>query len=102
MIEELTKAAEAATPGPWKKYVRTSEDRGSSYGVGCAPPNHWIVPPLNINPADARFIALANPDTILKLIAAVDHYEAALLAAFPSGASGATAEHWNDARKELK
>jgi hypothetical protein len=49
----------------------------------------------------ARFRRLANPATILKLIAAIEHYEAALKAAFPSGASGAAYEHWNKARKEL-
>ena len=100
MIEELTKAAEAATPGPW--YV--VENPHTAFG---GVQLYWIDSVAgnlaeNICEEEATFIALANPDTILRLIAAIDHYEAALLAAFPSGASGATAEHWNDARKELK
>ena len=91
MIEELTKAAEAATVFCNKcGYMGKSE------------PSH--IQPMTGKKCgySARKVMWCDPDTILKLIAAIDHYEDALLAAFPIGASGAAAEHWNDARKELR
>jgi hypothetical protein len=33
--------------------------------------------------------------------AAIQHYEAALKAAFPEGATGEVFNHWNEARKAL-
>jgi hypothetical protein len=51
------------TPGPWTFYRRSSCDRGDSYGVRAPAPHHWVIPTLNINPADARLIAAA-PDLL--------------------------------------
>jgi hypothetical protein len=47
------------TPGPWTFYRQSSCDRGDSYGVRAPAPHHWVIPTLNINPADARLIAAA-------------------------------------------
>jgi hypothetical protein len=58
------------TPGPWTFYRRSSCDRGDSYGVRAPAPHHWVIPTLNINPADARLIAAA-PDLLEALKLAV-------------------------------
>ncbi len=47
------------TPGPWIFYKASSSDRGENYGIKASPPNYWVIPPLNISPADARLIAAA-------------------------------------------
>ena len=47
------------TPGPWTFHRESSCDRGDSYGVRAPAPHHWVIPTLNINPADARLIAAA-------------------------------------------
>jgi hypothetical protein len=51
------------TPGPWTFYRESSWDRGESYGVKAPAPHYWVVPTLNINPADAHLIAAA-PDLL--------------------------------------
>jgi hypothetical protein len=51
------------TPGPWTFYRESSCDRGDSYGVKAPAPHYWVVPTLNINPADARLMAAA-PDLL--------------------------------------
>jgi hypothetical protein len=57
----LTKEIEMTqhTPGPWTFHRESSCDRGDSYGVRAPAPHHWVIPTLNINPADARLIAAA-------------------------------------------
>lgn len=47
------------TPGPWIFYAYDVIDRGYQYGIKAPAPYHWVIPPLNINPADARLIAAA-------------------------------------------
>ena len=47
------------TPGPWTFYRESSCDRGDSYGVKAPAPHYWVVPTLNINPADAHLMAAA-------------------------------------------
>jgi hypothetical protein len=47
------------TPGPWVFYRQSSCDRGDSYGVKAPAPHYCVIPPLNIDPADARLIAAA-------------------------------------------
>jgi hypothetical protein len=47
------------TPGPWVFYRQSSCDRGDSYGVKAPAPHYCVIPPLNIDPADARLIASA-------------------------------------------
>ena len=92
-IEELKKAAEDCNVFCNKcGYIGKSEPTHMAGATGATKQCGY----------QAMRMMYVHNDTILKLIAAVDHYEAALLAAFPSGASGATAEHWNDARKGLK
>ena len=69
-IEKLKRLAEAATPGPWTSH----KDGGiSARGVllaGCAVVGGYI--------ANSRYIASANPDTILELIRQRDELLAAL------------------------
>ena len=67
MIEELRKAAEAATPGPWDT---TPEDVLSSELEVTAGNNFIGI--CDASPYDALFIAKANPQTILRLLAVVD------------------------------
>jgi hypothetical protein len=72
MLDELKFKSRAATPGPWKLYKQSSEDRGNSYGVKVPAPVHWIVPPLNIPCENAAHIAAANPAVILALLAEIE------------------------------
>jgi hypothetical protein len=64
-IAELKAAAEAATPGLWRSYKYIVEfpkpEEGGFSLSNCPRPE-----------ANAEFIALANPATILKLIAVVE------------------------------
>lgn len=45
------------TPGPWTFYKR--QDYEPAYGVKAPAPYHWVIPPLNLDPADCQLIALA-------------------------------------------
>lgn len=46
------------TPGPWN-VERRMDERGTSYGIRGEPPNHWIIPPLFMEPNNARLISAA-------------------------------------------
>ncbi len=63
-----------STPGPWTFHRESSCDRGDSYGVRAPAPHHWVIPSLNINPADARLIAAA-PDLLEALRKMVKEFE---------------------------
>ena len=45
------------------------------------------------------FLVEEAADEIERLQKMIDHYEQALKAAFPQGATGMAFEHWNEARK---
>jgi hypothetical protein len=49
------------TPGQWQFYRETTVDRGDGYGIKAPAPHHWVIPPLNLNPADVKLMAAA-PD----------------------------------------
>lgn len=82
LLARLKQAAENATPGPWEGWqpsaalklrdIRTVEryDEGPTFGAVA----------LYAKPADAEFIALADPPTVLTLVelakAAKEHYDA--------------------------
>jgi hypothetical protein len=51
------------TPGPWQFYRETTVDRGDGYGIKAPAPHHWVIPPLNLNPADVKMMAAA-PDML--------------------------------------
>ncbi len=59
------------TKGPWIFYERRGCVQGecSTFGISAPPPNHWIIPPLNINPANVRLMASA-PALLSALIGA--------------------------------
>lgn len=91
-LAELARLAEAATPGPWTAlFVFGSSDLPISIcretgrtiniaGVEC-PDDEYIceVHPEALNPSpDFRFIAAANPEAVLGLIARIEKLEAAL------------------------
>lgn len=87
--EELRALAQAATPGPWKpdeRYVVGGDGkRGFRPGgevIICAEPtiSHFQEYPKNERIANARYIAAANPATVLALLdrlARADAIEAA-------------------------
>lgn len=54
------------TPGPWRFHEKSGMVQGehSTYGISVVGPPHWVVPPLNINPADVRIMA-ASLDLLL-------------------------------------
>ncbi len=64
-LQELKTAAEAATPGPWEW-----PNVGSSDFV-ISGPDRLAIGHLD-SPRTAKYVALANPATILKLIAVVE------------------------------
>ena len=79
-LTDLKKAAEVATPGPWE-CEHNSWDTSTVYGQG----NAVAQCPIDglacegtqeryeaIKEANAKFITLANPATVLKLIAVVE------------------------------
>lgn len=46
------------TPGEWLFISRGGWE--SSYGITAPAPHHWVIPPLNINPDDARLMAASK------------------------------------------
>ncbi|MBX6335200.1 hypothetical protein ISD63_00975 [Pseudomonas aeruginosa] len=78
---ELRRLAKAATPGPWTLYVPEDyqgPDELPGYGVECAEGRAIVWGALEPETGcqfdrDAEFIAAANPQAILKLIAEVEH-----------------------------
>lgn len=73
MFEQLEQLAKAATPGPWKATVLSGE--GSSNYAAIYPDTEPGPAPVfvtsGIDRRDAQFIAAANPEAILRLIAEV-------------------------------
>ncbi|MFK1287947.1 ead/Ea22-like family protein [Pseudomonas aeruginosa] len=77
---ELRRLAKAATPGPWTLYVPEDyqgPDELPGYGVECAEGRAIVWGALEPETGcqfdrDAEFIAAANPQAILKLIAEVE------------------------------
>lgn len=67
-LTELKKAAEAATPGPWKLGNRANMALDPDT-LEIMAGNFYVTDAIS---RDATFIALANPATILKLIAVVE------------------------------
>ena len=73
---ELRAAAEAAIPGPWHSYVHgySADGRGEdgpTYAVGVSSPLGLIyrLPDCEkVDDDNARYIALANPATVLALL----------------------------------
>lgn len=86
-LRELREAAEAATPGPWTWWTSCSFNRLSSDAtrkdgdVLHAVKYRDGVCGIEGSEADMRFIALANPQTILALLAERDDLAARLSAA---------------------
>lgn len=80
-IEGLKKLAEAATPGPWVVYdadgsIGTIEDSAGA-ALAQAQMRGSLRNPNNIErKANTAFIAAANPQTVLALIAEVEHWKA--------------------------
>ncbi|MFU3458075.1 hypothetical protein ACM7KX_30010 [Pseudomonas aeruginosa] len=78
---ELRRLAKAATPGPWTLYVPEDyqgPEELPGYGVECAEGRAIVWGALEPETGcqfdrDAEFIAAANPQAILKLIAEVEH-----------------------------
>ena len=62
------------TPGPWTFYRESIYDRGDFYAVKAPAPHYWVVPTLNINPADAHLIAAA-PELLDALRGLVDWFD---------------------------
>lgn len=108
--DELRKAAEAATPGPWRTGWAF---RACAQGGDHHPRNHrckyvvnWVVDehpheisneqgePICgnydyeeggvVHPEDARYIATASPDVVLSLLAEIDQLKAALVEIAPA------------------
>jgi hypothetical protein len=50
------------TPSPWKFVERSGLVQGesSTYGISAPAPYHWVVPPINIKPADAKLMAASK------------------------------------------
>lgn len=72
-IEELKSLAENATPGPWKETnggFSSAVDYVEKYSVNGPPSDFFYLE----NYADARFIAAANPETVLWLIAQIPQW----------------------------
>lgn len=68
MYEELKKAAEAATPGPW--YEQDDEDSAAGAVFIMPESEAWAPPICRITvESNAAFIAAANPSAVLALIA---------------------------------
>ena len=83
-LDALEALAQAATPGPWG-LIPKGGPQGNYFGVW-NPQKGWIVLDrvLNIQgegDASATYIAAANPETVLRLLADVRRYRAALEAA---------------------
>jgi len=70
MIDELERLAKAATPGPWAHDRYNSVNYVNWYGFD-EPPITCTVTSLGNDENNSKYIAAANPDTILKLIAVV-------------------------------
>jgi hypothetical protein len=81
-LKDLKELAEAATPGPWKHH-KEAGPYASRDEVWCDSPckdePDWSCPVVDdIIEQDAKFIAAANPKTVLELIARVEAAEGAL------------------------
>ncbi len=82
-LTELEELARAATPGPWsnigvcKSYTKKIEAPEGL--IGFCHTNHMAKNSIDNGIANARFIAAASPDTVLKLIKAVRVMREALL-----------------------
>jgi hypothetical protein len=91
-LKKLREAAEKATPGPWVWWVdreyaclfsEPSFDKNKYFlskpilDDGSAGAEY--APILEAGSSDAGYIAMANPDTILKLLDALEIYEKALV-----------------------
>ena len=87
-VAELRRLAEAATPGPWyldgpwwygdddSAYcISTAEDAGR-IAVTIAPPRYIFGGEREVRDANARFIAAANPATVLALLDAAAERDA--------------------------
>lgn len=71
-LTALVEAAKAATPGPWDSYksiVEFPQQEAGGFSLSNCPRAY----------ANAEFIALANPATILELCALLEQAEEALL-----------------------
>ena len=104
MNDDLRKLAEAATPGPWQE----------QFGTVYAPDDRIVSPPYNCSweggrarytgatsDSDARFIAAANPQAILALLADRDRLQAELDACNKSHEAirGLTQDAFDDANR---
>lgn len=68
---ELRAAAEAATPGPWRNF-RTRDGSWGVWQPDKPTTETKVVAPRLLPEADAAFIALANPTTVLGLLDDLD------------------------------
>lgn len=101
LIDQLEQAAKAATPGPWKVADTGSciTVGGADIGAVCRIANTVSGRPLSDEDrANAALIALADPATILKLLAVV---RAAEMVTLTVGASHAL-DDLQDALENLK
>ena len=92
-LQQLIKAAKAATSGPW------SDTRYQEIYVGHDPENMIIGPDdesiiaQNVSDDNSTFIALANPATILELCALLEKAEGALIGVMSAAAKVADKQH---------
>lgn len=70
LLDQLRAKAKAATPGSWRHVIHGYDDL-----VEFGPGNYSD----DITPANAEYIASANPETILKLLDALDMMGEALV-----------------------
>lgn len=73
---ELEKLARAATGGDWRAHITTK--RSPEIYTNIPPPNtpNPLIAGTILRKADARFIAAANPATVLDLLATIARLEA--------------------------
>lgn len=73
---ELEKLARAATGGDWRAHITTK--RSPEIYTNIPPPNtpNPLIAGTVLRKADARFIAAANPATVLNLLATIARLEA--------------------------
>lgn len=80
MMEALREAAAKAWPGEWRATVLTAQtaSEGPDIGFVDGPPPVTRDRMLGFRPADATYIALANPQTLTLLLQHVEKLEGAL------------------------
>lgn len=72
----LRKVAEAATPGPWVRRSYVCDETGRTVQEpGVYAPSSESIVVCDVNDFDERFIAAANPDTVLALLDRLEKLE---------------------------